>query len=112
MSTISEKIRSARRAKNLTQQELGEMLGVNKAAICKYEKGLVKPPYLALAKLEEVLKINLLDENAHFEPSPDFENLALNLGVAVAALDRISKIIEKIKKPCGTSAEPIQKELL
>lgn len=34
---IGEKIRRARQAKNLTQQELGDMVGVQKSAIAKYE---------------------------------------------------------------------------
>jgi transcriptional regulator with XRE-family HTH domain len=33
------KIKELRKAKNLTQEELGELLGVKKAAIQKYEKG-------------------------------------------------------------------------
>lgn len=38
---IGEKIRTARLAKNMTQEELGALLGVQKSAIAKYESGRV-----------------------------------------------------------------------
>ena len=38
---IGEKIRAARKAKNLTQEELGKMVGLQKSAIAKYENGRV-----------------------------------------------------------------------
>ena len=38
---IGEVIKNARLAKGLTQQELGEMVGKQKSAIAKYEKGIV-----------------------------------------------------------------------
>ena len=38
---IGEKIREARLAKGMTQEELGEILGVQKSAIAKYENGRV-----------------------------------------------------------------------
>ncbi len=38
---IGDVIKSARLAKGLTQKELGEMVGKQKSAIAKYEKGIV-----------------------------------------------------------------------
>ena len=38
---IGEVIKNARLAKGLTQKELGEMVGKQKSAIAKYEKGIV-----------------------------------------------------------------------
>lgn len=38
---IGEKIRSARTAKGLTQEELGKLVGLQKSAIAKYENGRV-----------------------------------------------------------------------
>lgn len=38
---FGQKIRNARIAKGLTQQELGDMVGVQKSAIAKYENGKV-----------------------------------------------------------------------
>ena len=39
--TTGEKIRELRKRLGLTQEELGDMIGVKKAAINKYEKGLI-----------------------------------------------------------------------
>ena len=38
---IGQRIRELRRARGMTQQELGDLLGVKNAAVHKYEKGLV-----------------------------------------------------------------------
>ena len=40
--TIGEKIKQARLAKGYTQEELGNLVGVKKAAINKYESGIVQ----------------------------------------------------------------------
>ena len=39
---IGDKIKELRQKQGLTQEELGELIGVKKAAINKYESGLVK----------------------------------------------------------------------
>ena len=39
--TFGEKIKNARLEKHLTQEQLGKLVGVGKAAIAKYEKGVV-----------------------------------------------------------------------
>lgn len=42
MSNMGERIRNLRKAKGLTQEELGKYIGVKKSAIMKYEKGEVQ----------------------------------------------------------------------
>lgn len=55
--TTGERIYELRKKLNLTQTELGEKIGVQKAAIQKYEKGTVKNIKRdALIKLSEVLE--------------------------------------------------------
>lgn len=39
---IGEKIKKARLAKGMTQSELGELLGIQKSAVAKYENGRVQ----------------------------------------------------------------------
>ncbi len=39
---IGQKIKEARLAKNMTQEELGKFVGVQKSAVAKYESGRVK----------------------------------------------------------------------
>ena len=45
------RLRELRMAKAMTQDELGELLGVKKAAVCKYETGRVALPNEAVLKL-------------------------------------------------------------
>ena len=55
---IGEKIKSARLSKGMTQQELGELLGVQKSAIAKYESGrVVNIKRSTLKKISDILGI-------------------------------------------------------
>ncbi|WP_407399656.1 helix-turn-helix domain-containing protein [Treponema sp.] len=67
---IGDKIRNARIQKNLTQEELGNMLGVQKSAIAKWENGrVVNIKRSNLKKLSDILEIP-----AHELISDDWEN--------------------------------------
>lgn len=55
---IGTRIKEARIAKGLTQEELGEMLGVQRSAIAKYEKGrVVNIKRSTLKKISDILGI-------------------------------------------------------
>ena len=55
---IGSKIRAARIAKNMTQEELGEVLGVQRSAVAKYENNrVVNIKRSTLKKISEVLDI-------------------------------------------------------
>lgn len=55
---IGEKIRAARLAKGMTQEELGAILGVQKSAIAKYESGrVVNIKRSTLKKISDILNI-------------------------------------------------------
>ena len=55
---VGEKIKAARMAKGMTQEELGKILGVQKSAIAKYEKGrVVNIKRSTLKKISDVLGI-------------------------------------------------------
>lgn len=55
---IGEKIRTARINKGMTQEELGNALGMQKSAIAKYEKGrVVNIKRTTLKKLSDILGI-------------------------------------------------------
>ena len=66
MMKTGEKIRELRKALGLTQEELGRMIGVQKAAINKYETGVVvnlkRPKMIALAKALHVSPLDLFDD--------------------------------------------------
>ena len=55
---IGEKIRNARISKGMTQEELGKLLGVQKSAVAKYEKGrVVNIKRSTLKKISDILEI-------------------------------------------------------
>lgn len=62
----SEKIKTLRLSKGLTQEELGNMVGIKKAAINKYETGRVvnikRSTLKSLADALEVAPVDLLDD--------------------------------------------------
>lgn len=52
---IGDKIRAARLAKGMTQEELGELVGVKKSAIAKYESGRVVN--IKRSTLQKIIKV-------------------------------------------------------
>lgn len=74
---IGEKIRAARLAKGMTQEELGDILGVQKSAIAKYESGrVVNIKRSTLKKISEILGIRpaeLIGDVKKEKPATDSE---------------------------------------
>lgn len=67
---IGKKIKEARLAKGLTQQELGDLVGVQKSAIAKYEKGrVVNIKRSTMQKIASAL--NIRPSELLFEKSPE-----------------------------------------
>ena len=52
-------LRLARKAKHFTQEDLGKLVNVQKAAISKYEKGYIQPSHEILIKLSEALDVSV-----------------------------------------------------
>lgn len=68
---IGEKIKSARLAKGYTQEELGKLIGVQKSAVAKYEKGrVVNIKRSVLAKIAQVLEIPPIELVSDIEEKP------------------------------------------
>lgn len=66
---MGTRIRDARLAKGMTQEELGKLVGVQKSAITKYEKGrVVNIKRSTLQKIASALNMN--PTNLIFEESP------------------------------------------
>ncbi len=63
MSDIAEKvgkaIKEARKAKGLTQKEVGAKLGISESAVNKYESGKENPTVITLQKVAEALGMRL-----------------------------------------------------
>lgn len=84
--TIGEKIKNARIAKGLTQADLGELLGVQKSAVAKYENGrIVNIKRSTLQKISDVLGIRPAELITDISPESKKNN------------DAITDIILKLK---------------
>lgn len=72
--TIGEKVKRLRKEKGITQEELGAAIGVKKAAINKYETGVVvnlkKSTIASLARALDVNPVWLMDEADGWPPVP------------------------------------------
>ncbi len=53
----SDRLKALRIAKNLTQEQLGNLIGVHKSAICCYEKGTRQPTIEGLMDLIHVFNV-------------------------------------------------------
>ncbi len=56
---LGNRLKQLRRKKNLTQQQLGDMINVTKVSICCYEKGDRVPSLDTLIDLANVLEVDL-----------------------------------------------------
>ena len=54
-----EIIKAIRKSNNMTQQELADAIGVNRATISKYESGSIDPTYGQLREIARALKVPL-----------------------------------------------------
>lgn len=55
---VGERIKEARKKKNLSQQDLGDLLGVSKVSICGYEKGVRIPTMENFLQLIDILDLS------------------------------------------------------
>ena len=58
MKTFADKVRESRQLLNLTQAELGELIGVSKRAVLAYETAGVRPRRNVKLKLAEALRVS------------------------------------------------------
>lgn len=56
--TTGERIRSIRKAQNLTQKQLGELAGIAEPTIRRYELGKLNPKYETIEKIAVALKVS------------------------------------------------------
>lgn len=96
---IGAKIRAARQAKGMTQEELGEILGVQKSAIAKYESGrVVNIKRSTLKKISDVLNIPAFElifdeEHRKIQKKNDIlSDIVLKLNEDAELLEMVEKI--------------------
>ena len=75
MKLFSEKVREARLLLNLTQEELGKLVGVSKRAVLAYETAGVLPRQNVKLKLAEALRVSVdyLDKDEIEDPTYGLE---------------------------------------
>lgn len=59
-------IRKARKERGITQQELADRIGVNRATVSKYESGQISIPFSQVLAIAEALDITLYDLSPEF----------------------------------------------
>lgn len=80
--TLGEQIRSAREAKNLSQEALAEYLGVSRQAVSKWENGTAVPQGANMTALIEILELDVEKE----EPAPKPRGIIFWLGWVAAGV--------------------------
>lgn len=56
---VSKRLKQLRKAKQLSQKDLGAKLGMTPAVVSSYEKGVCKPGFDVMHRLHKKFKINL-----------------------------------------------------
>ena len=56
---LGDRIKICRKAKNMTQEELGKIIDVSKVSICQWEKGTKTPSTKNLIELTKILDVEL-----------------------------------------------------
>ena len=74
LAALGQKMKKARKEKELTQQELADLSHVSIKQIAKIEKGKINPSYLILKALAKVLSISL-DSLINPNVSPEDEGI-------------------------------------
>lgn len=116
--SISEKICELRKARKLTQEQLGDRLGVSGQAVSKWETGSSMPDILLLPELCEVLGITieaLLEVPSsvkHKSILPDFCEYASEVGKGTAVVEAIACLFnDSFQNHGGNSALLSQNEI-
>ena len=122
-SLMGDRIRALREARGMTQDELGEKLGVQKSAIRKYEKGSVenikRSSIKIMADLFQVSPLYLmgLDESANAPelppPRPAFNARERTIIKKYRALDKhgqraVDTILDLEYARCATDSDEIE----
>ncbi len=55
---FNQKLKEIRRAKNLTQQEIADKIGINQGYVVQIEQGIRNPSIRIVSKLEHILGLN------------------------------------------------------
>lgn len=104
--SIGNKIKAARLAKGMTQEELGKKLGVQKSAIAKYESGrVVNIKRSTLKKISDILEIRpselIFTEDIEEKPTENSElseNMKKLIAFAKSVPEDKAELVLKVMK--------------
>jgi len=98
-------LKDLRKRKGLTQEALGKLVGVEKAAVCNWEKGKAIPMVGTLIKLSEVLDCGI-DDLLEIEKLDFTENSDLETKAIIFNLDQlINQNIMRLWNELSTTSE-------
>ena len=104
--TMAERIRMLRLQKNLTQEELGKVLGVQKSAIRKYESGMVENiPRSSIKKMADVFGVAPSYLMGWEENSPEQNELSEGEKIWLSLYNRLS---EEAREAIITTASALE----
>lgn len=115
---IGKRVRELRIEKGMSQQELGNAIGITKVSICGYENGTRIPNLEKLIKLAEVLETTadyllgrevpvINEENKTYIGSISYEDVCL-----IQELRHYPNLYNKLLKDVKRSASIINKRLI
>lgn len=68
MLMLGQLIKEHRKKANLTQAELGKLLGVGRSTVARYESNTIRPPMKTLTDMQSIFKDDFLDTALYGEP--------------------------------------------
>lgn len=115
---VGKRLKEIRMQRGLSQQRLGDMIGVTKVSICGYENGTRVPTIDNLVKLADSLNTTIdyllgrdvsviNEENKSYIGSISYEDIDL-----IMELRHFPNLYNKLLKDCKRSASLINKKLV
>lgn len=99
MSMQHEKIRNLRKQNRLSQEQMAELLGINRATLSKYETGVIVPSLAQLRKIAQILNVSVValfpDELANDFEKEKEECLPFSEDLSAQESEKFERYLEK-----------------
>lgn len=101
-------MRSIRKKNKISQLEIAEKLGINRATVSKYETGIIEPSFSQLRKIADILNVDF------FELLGKTSAEAYQQGVddATANEDYLNELLEEARRQDGYTDSEIELRLI
>lgn len=79
--TFGQKVKEIRKKKNLSQQQLGQIMGIKQQTVAQYEKAIDQPKLSTVRKIAEALDVTISElvvDWSSFSPGELYEDMADN----------------------------------